>query len=157
MAVLLKIQYLDNYDPKWEPLHYKHLDDSGFDLRAAINTPIILKPLERALISAGIRISFEAENENGHLYEMQIRARSGLAAKYGIGVVNGPGTVDYGYRGEIKIPLINWGQEDFIIQPGDRIAQAVICPIIQAKIETVETVEDETSRGAGGFGSTGTR
>ena len=157
MSVKLKIQYLSHYQQNWGDLGYKNSDDSGFDLRAAINEPQILKAHQILLVPCGIKIELSHTNDTPYFYEMQIRARSGLAVKNGIGVVNGPGTVDYGYRGEIKVALINWSDTDFIIEPGDRIAQAVICPIIQPIIEKTEEVSDNTTRGSGGFGSTGTK
>ena len=92
----------------------------------------------------------------GTTYEIQTRPRSGLAAKNGISIVNAPGTIDYGYRGELKTILINLGTEDFIVQPGDRIAQAVVCPIIHPEIIS-GTVIDDTTRGSDGFGSTGAK
>ena len=136
---------------------YKHADDSGFDLRAAIPEPIVLHPGEYRLIDNGIKIEFQGPFplDDSFTYEIQVRPRSGLAAKYGIGVTNTPGTVDFGYRGELKTNLVNLGTEDFVINPGDRIAQAVVCPVIKAEITAIQAVSAETSRGAGGFGSTG--
>ncbi len=153
----LLIEYLDCYDKSWGELSYKHTDDSGFDLRAAIPEPITLKPGEYALISNGIKIEFEGPFPFGDDigYEIQVRPRSGLAAKNGISIVNTPGTVDFGYRGELKTTLINLGTQDFIINPGDRIAQAVVCPVIHPKIITTTCVSNNTTRGTGGFGSTG--
>ena len=153
----LCIEYLKNYDLAWGELGYKHTDDSGFDLRAAIPEPIILHPGEYRLIDNGIKIEFQGPFplDDQFIYEIQVRPRSGLAAKYGICVTNTPGTVDFGYRGELKTNLVNLGTTDFVINPGDRIAQAVVCPVLKANIVTVEAVGTETSRGAGGFGSTG--
>ena len=128
---------------------YATEEAAGFDLPASLNDlKIILKPGDRALIPTGIYM----ELPRG--YEAQIRARSGLAIKNGIGLVNGIGTIDSDYRGEIKVPLINWGREDFVIEDGDRIAQVVIAKYIRASIEVSEEISD-TERGAGGFGSTG--
>ena len=110
-----------------------------------------MKPGTHALIPNGIKLKIEGES---NLWEIQTRPRSGLAAKNGISIVNAPGTIDYGYRGELKTILINLGTEDFVIQPGDRIAQAVVCPIAHPEIVT-GTVAEDTTRGAGGFGSTG--
>ena len=155
----LLIEYLENYDKTWGELGYKHTDDSGFDLRAAIAEPITLKPGEHCLIDNGIKIEFEGPfplDEN-FIYEIQVRPRSGLAAKFGICVTNTPGTVDFGYRGELKTNLINLGTEDFVINPGDRIAQAVVCPVLKAQIIAVATVNKSTDRSAGGFGSTGVK
>ena len=155
----LLIEYLENYDKSWGELGYKHADDSGFDLRAAIKEPMVLKPGEYRLIDNGIKIEFEGPFPLGDdfTYEIQVRPRSGLAAKFGICVTNTPGTVDFGYRGELKTNLVNLGKEDFVINPGDRIAQAVVCPVIKAHIVAVQAVQAETSRGAGGFGSSGVR
>lgn len=149
----LIVEYLENYDKTWGPLAYKHADDSGFDLRAAIKEPMILASGQHAVIPNGIKIKMESDD---NAFELQTRPRSGLAAKFGISVVNSPGTVDFGYRGEVMSILINLGKEPFTINPGDRIAQAIICPIIRPEI--VEgTVDDTTTRSAGGFGSTGVK
>ena len=149
----LIVEYLDNYDKSWGSLGYKHADDSGFDLRAAIKEPMILAPGQHAVIPNGFKMKIESDN---NAFELQTRPRSGLAAKFGISVVNSPGTVDFGYRGEVMTILINCGKENFVINPGDRIAQAVICPIVRPEI--VEgTVDDITTRSAGGFGSTGVK
>jgi dUTP pyrophosphatase len=116
------------------------------DLRSAEN--LTLKPGARALVATGIAIALP---EN---YEAQVRPRSGLAVKNGITVLNSPGTIDTDYRGEIKVPLINHGQEDFVIARGDRIAQLVVAAVTTAVLVEVETLDD-TARGAGGFGSSG--
>lgn len=121
---------------------------AGMDLRANIEEPIVLKPLERCLVPTGLFIALPAG------YEAQVRPRSGLALKHGIGVLNSPGTIDADYRGEIRVILVNLSNEDFVINDGERIAQMVV-----ARHETVEwtAVEElgETERGAGGFGHTG--
>ncbi len=149
----LIVEYLENYDKNWGTLGYKHADDSGFDLRAAIKEPITLTPGQYTVIPNGIKLKIKSEDNT---FEIQTRPRSGLAAKFGISVVNSPGTVDFGYRGEVMTILINCGKEDFVINPGDRIAQAVICPIMRPEI--VEgIVDDSTTRSAGGFGSTGVK
>ncbi|TCO79891.1 dUTP diphosphatase [Marinisporobacter balticus] len=127
---------------------YETVGSAGMDLHANIEETITLKPGERKLISTGIFIQLPKG------LEAQIRARSGLAVKYGIGLVNGVGTIDSDYRGEIKVPLINWGDEDFHIAPSDRIAQMVICKYEKITWEEVEIL-DETKRGIGGFGHTG--
>lgn len=127
---------------------YETAGSAGMDLRAAISEEIILKPGERILVPTGIYI----ELPEG--LEAQIRARSGLAVKYGIGLVNGVGTIDSDYRGEIKVPLINWGDSDFTINRGDRIAQMVICKYERIDWEKVDIL-CETERGQGGFGHTG--
>ncbi len=116
------------------------------DLRSADN--LILKPGARALVATGIAIALP---EN---FEAQVRPRSGLAVKHGITVLNSPGTIDADYRGEIKVPLINLGTEDFVISRGDRIAQMVVAPVTMAELVEVESL-DETLRGDGGFGSSG--
>lgn len=127
---------------------YATKGSAGFDLSAFLEEPMTLKPGERALVPTGIFM----EIPEG--YEAQVRARSGLAIKKGIGLVNGIGTIDSDYRGELKVPLINWGQEDFVINSGDRIAQVVIASVIQAEFELTEEL-GETKRGSGGFGHTG--
>ncbi len=121
---------------------------AGMDLRAAINEKICIRPGERKVIPTGIII----ELPEG--YEGQVRPRSGLALKKGITVLNSPGTIDADYRGEVKVILINLGEETVEINRGDRIAQLVISPVVKAEIEEVEVLS-ETIRGEGGFGSTG--
>ena len=127
---------------------YETAASAGMDIRAYLNEPVELLPGQRALIPTGIYL----EIPEG--YEVQIRARSGLAIKRGIGLVNGIGTIDSDYRGEVKIALINWGDEPFVISNGERVAQ-----MVAARYEKVEfTVADElseTERGSGGFGHTG--
>ena len=147
----LKIKYLPNYSPEWERLSYANPFDAGLDLRAAIPEVQTLMPGERAVIPNGISCEMQAPSSD---YEIQIRARSGLAAKKGIALVNSPATIDWGYRGELKSILFNTSKEPFVINPGDRIAQMVICPIIHPEIEEVDDLSD-TQRGAGGFGSSG--
>ena len=127
---------------------YETEGSAGFDLPAFLDEPVRLKPGERKLVPTGIFI----ELPQG--YEAQVRARSGLAVKYGIGLVNGIGTIDADYRGEIKVPLINWGEEEFVINNGDRIAQVVICRFEQVCLEPAAEL-DRTERGEGGFGHTG--
>ncbi len=152
----LNIQYLENYDLSWGELGYKHAGDAGFDLRAAIPETIILKPHEYRPIPTGVCFELETGDvPSGLNYEIQIRARSGLAAKHGITMMNGVGTVDLGYRGEVRAILVNHGAEEFVINPGDRIAQAVVAPVMVVDFAKVDTVQDNTTRGAGGFGSTG--
>ena len=120
---------------------------AGMDLFAAIDKPIELSPLERIIVPTGLKLSLPSN------MEAQIRPRSGLAFKQGITVLNSPGTIDSDYRGEIKILLINLGQNIFKIEHGDRVAQLVIAPITQANLNVVLTL-DATQRGHGGFGST---
>ena len=127
---------------------YETEGSAGMDIRAYLDQPVIIKPGERKMIPTGLFMEFEPG------YEVQIRARSGLAAKHGIGLVNGVGTIDSDYRGEILVALINLGQDAFAVENGDRIAQMVISPIVQAEIESADELSD-TVRGTGGFGSTG--
>tara|TARA_B100001057_G_scaffold93425_1_gene89783 strand:- start:1868 stop:2305 length:438 start_codon:yes stop_codon:yes gene_type:complete len=127
---------------------YVTIGASGMDLMAYINNPINLKPGESCLVPTGLSVAFPSE------YEIQIRPRSGLAAKSNISVLNTPGTIDSDYRGELKIILINHGHKNFIINNKDRIAQMVLTPVV--KIELEETNElPKSIRGDGGFGSTG--
>ena len=127
---------------------YKTAGAAGMDLCAAITEGITLKPLERRLIPTGLKIELE------HGYEAQIRPRSGLSIKHGISLINCVGTVDEDYRGEVCVPVVNLSNEEYTIQPDERIAQMVIARVEQAKIEVV-TELSETERGEGGFGSTG--
>lgn len=127
---------------------YETKGSAGVDLQAYVENAVVLKPMERALIPTGIFIELPVG------YEAQVRARSGLAIKHGISLVNGIGTIDSDYRGEIKVILINLGDKDFTINNGDRIAQMVFIKHEQANFELVEQLED-TERGAGGFGHTG--
>ncbi len=127
---------------------YETTGSAGFDLPAHLSEPVILAPGERKLIPTGIFI----ELPEG--YEAQVRARSGLAVKHGLGLVNGIGTIDSDYRGELKVPMINWGQEPFTVTDGLRIAQVVISRYEQVELEPVEILSD-TERGEGGFGHTG--
>jgi dUTP pyrophosphatase len=131
---------------------------SGFDLRADLETSVRIRPSKFAIIPTGLY--FDLSSQFDANYEIQIRPRSGLAAKNGVTVLNSPGTIDADYRGEIKVILINHGEEDFIIQNGDRIAQAVICVVMAKKIirlNKVDDVSNDTERGTSGFGSTGTK
>ena len=127
---------------------YKTEGAAGMDLCAAISEPITLKPLERYLVPTGLKIELE------HGYEAQIRPRSGLSIKHGISLINCVGTVDEDYRGEVCVGLVNLSNDEYTIQPDERIAQMVIAKVEQAKIEVV-TELSETVRGEGGFGSTG--
>jgi len=147
--VTVRIKPLPHFDGLDLP-RYQTPGSAGMDLPAAIpeDEPVVLQPGEWQLIPVGLAIALPQG------YEAQIRPRSGLAAKFGISCVNTPGTVDADYRGELRVNLINHGKERFIVRRGDRIAQMIIAPVVQARLEPVETL-DETSRGAGGFGSTG--
>jgi dUTP pyrophosphatase len=121
---------------------------AGMDLRAA--EPAILKPGARCLMPTGLAIALPPG------FEAQVRPRSGLAVKHGVTVLNAPGTIDCDYRGEVKVPLINHGEEDFVIQRGDRIAQIVIAPVTRVSWAEADVLDD-TARGSGGFGSSGRR
>ncbi len=127
---------------------YETVGSSGMDLSANINSSIDIPPGQTAIIPTGLSVSIPQG------YEIQIRPRSGIAAKKSVTVLNTPGTVDSDYRGEIKVILINLGKLSFTVEKGDRIAQMVICPVIKAKLKEVEDL-NTTSRGEGGFGSTG--
>ena len=135
-------------DPKVKLPEYKTAGASGMDLLAFIRKPLTVKPKTSSLIPTGLSVAFSED------YEIQIRPRSGLAAKNNISVLNTPGTIDSDYRGEIKVIIYNHGDNDFIINNGDRIAQMILTPVIKMKLE--ETLDlPETIRGKGGFGSTG--
>ena len=127
---------------------YKSKGASGMDLMAFIKEPIKIKPKTSVLVSTGIAIAFSED------YEIQIRPRSGLAAKHNVSVLNTPGTIDSDYRGEIKIIIYNHGSVDFIIKNGDRIAQMILTPVIKIELEERKNLP-ESLRGEGGFGSTG--
>lgn len=127
---------------------YATADAAGMDLRANLEAPITMQPLERTLVPTGLFMELPSG------YEAQIRPRSGLAIKQGLTLLNTPGTIDADYRGEIKIIMINLSNEPQTIQHGDRIAQMVIAPFLQATLEEVKELTD-TERGTGGFGHTG--
>ena len=127
---------------------YKTNGASGMDLMAFISEPIIVKPRSSSLVPTGISVAFSEE------FEIQIRPRSGLAAKNNISVLNTPGTIDSDYRGEIKVIIFNHGNKEFIVNNNDRIAQMILTPIVKMELEEVESLP-ETNRGEGGFGSTG--
>jgi dUTP pyrophosphatase len=129
---------------------YETLGSSGMDIAAHIKNNIIIFPGEKALVPTGFSIAIPRG------YEVQIRPRSGLAAKKSITVLNTPGTIDADYRGEIKVILINLGKEKFVVENGERIAQMVVCPVVQANLQEVEELS-QTARGSSGFGSTGTK
>lgn len=127
---------------------YETGEAAGMDVRAAVTEPLVLNPGDRALVPAGFQMALP------HGFEAQIRPRSGLAYKHGITMLNSPGTIDSDYRGEVKVLAINHGKEPFTIRHGDRIAQMVISPVIQAGVRETDTLPG-TERGDGGFGSTG--
>ena len=145
---MLKIQVINKGH---QPLpQYATPQSAGMDLRANLEEPIILRPLERRLIPTGLHIALPAG------YEAQVRPRSGLALKKGITVLNSPGTIDADYRGEVGVLLIDLSQEDFVVNDGERIAQMVIARHEQGEFEAVEML-DETERGEGGYGHTGVK
>lgn len=121
---------------------------AGMDLRANLDAPMVIKPLERVLVPTGLYMALPEG------YEAQVRPRSGLALKHGVTVLNSPGTIDADYRGEIGVILVNLGQEDFVVRDGERIAQMVVARYEQARLLSVETL-DKTERGEGGFGHSG--
>lgn len=130
--------------------NYETVAAAGMDLRAAVDSPIVLKPGERQMIPTGLQMALPEG------YEAQVRPRSGLAIRNGITMLNTPGTIDADYRGEIKVIAINHGEKDFVVNHGDRIAQMVIAPVTQFPVVEVDEL-DETDRGKGGFGSTGVK
>jgi dUTP pyrophosphatase len=144
--VVVKFKKLEHF--QGETPAYATSGSSGMDVRACMSEPLTIEPGERVLIPTGLSSEFP------HGYEIQVRPRSGLAISKGLSLVNSPGTVDADYRGEIKVIMINLGQEAVRIMPQDRIAQFVVCPVIQAQIEFSEDLAD-SDRGEGGFGSTG--
>jgi dUTP pyrophosphatase len=129
---------------------YQSAHAAGLDLLAAVpqDTPLLLAPGKHAMVPTGLTIALPKG------FEAQVRPRSGLAAKHGVTVLNSPGTIDADYRGEVSVILINHGAEPFTIRRGERIAQMVIAPVVQARLNPVDSLPD-TSRGGGGFGSTG--
>ena len=135
-------------DPAVELPAYKTEGASGMDLMALLNEPINLKPNSSCLVPTGLAVAFSSD------FEIQIRPRSGLAAKNSISVLNTPGTIDSDYRGEIKVILFNHGKSDFLINNKDRIAQMILTPVIKMDLEETDDLP-ETIRGEGGFGSTG--
>lgn len=146
----VKLLKLDNFDNELELPEYKTPEAAGADIRASLGKgeKMIIKPGQRVLIPTGLSMEIEPG------YEVQVRPRSGLSLKTGLLVVNSPGTIDSDYRGELKIIMGNLGDQDEIIEHGDRVAQLVIAPVIQAQFKIV-THLNESIRGEGGFGSTG--
>ena len=142
---VLKIKKLEN---NTNIPAYQTEGSSGMDLYAGISEPITLKPLERKLIPTGIKIELPIG------YEAQVRARSGLSIKHGLTLINGIGTVDSDYRGELCVPMVNISNEEYTINPNDRIAQMVICKYEKVDIQVTDELSD-TERSVGGFGSTG--
>ncbi|MFO7483391.1 dUTP diphosphatase [Oceanibaculum nanhaiense] len=148
MSIALPVRILPHGEGLALPA-YQTADSAGLDLVAAVEAEMVLQPGERALVPTGLAIALPSG------YEAQIRPRSGLAFKHGMTVLNSPGTVDADYRGEVKVLMINLGQEPFAVKRGERIAQMVVAPVTQIVWQPVADL-DETARGAGGFGSTGT-
>jgi dUTP pyrophosphatase len=130
------------------PPAYQSTEAAGMDLPAAIEADVVIAPGKRALIGTGWAFAIP------HGFEGQVRPRSGLALRHGVTVLNTPGTIDSDYRGEIKVVLANFGDADFVVRPGDRIAQLVIVPVARAALRVVVSLE-ATARGDGGYGSTG--
>jgi dUTP pyrophosphatase len=149
MTITLEFKRLEHGRDLPLPAYQSELA-AGLDLLAAVDEPLTLQPGARALVSTGLAMALPAG------FEAQVRPRSGLAAKHGVTVLNTPGTIDADYRGEVKVILINLGDQEFLISRGDRIAQMVVAPLLQAAIQEVEVLS-ETDRGTGGFGSTGQR
>ena len=144
-AGILKVQRLR---PDASVPRYATDGAAGLDLAAAIDEPLTLPAGQRVAVPTGLAIALPPSHEG------QVRPRSGLAAKHGVTVLNAPGTIDEDYRGEVRVLLVNHGTEDFVIRPGDRIAQLVVAPV--TRVEVAEVAElSETERGSGGFGSTG--
>ncbi|WP_439515001.1 dUTP diphosphatase [Oceanibaculum nanhaiense] len=148
MSIALPVRILPHGEGLALPA-YQTADSAGLDLVAAVEAEMVLQPGARALVPTGLAIALPLG------YEAQIRPRSGLAFKHGLTVLNSPGTVDADYRGEVKVLMINLGQEPFAVKRGERIAQMVVAPVTQIVWQPVADL-DETARGAGGFGSTGT-
>ncbi len=146
--ILLKIKALSHYSGT--PLKYESDLASGFDIRAQLDGDIIITPGQRLLIPIGL--TFEVAPN----YELQVRPRNGLAIKKGVTLVNSPGKIDADYRGEVKISIINHGNEAVTISPHDRIAQLVLCPVVQAEFQWVSHL-GISKRGEAGFGSTGVK
>jgi dUTP pyrophosphatase len=143
----LALQVLPHADGLELPA-YQTPGSAGMDLRAAIDADVVLQPGERTAVPTGLRMALPA----GH--EGQVRPRSGLAYRHGLTVTNAPGTIDEDYRGEVKVLLVNLGQEAVTITRGMRVAQLVVAPVVQVSVQPVDDL-DETTRGTGGFGSTG--
>ena len=140
--------YIENCS-KYELPKYAHPGDSGMDIRANIEESVTLKPLERYIFPTGIKVNIPEG------FEIQVRSRSGLAAKRGIAVLNSPGTIDQGFKGEIGVILVNLSNEPQIIDPGERIAQLVVARVEKAELEEIDNVPEDTERGSGAYGSSG--
>jgi dUTP pyrophosphatase len=148
-GVSVKIKMLSGSEGL-QPPSYETAHSAGMDIRAAVTDSVVLKPGERQLIPTGFAMALPPG------FEAQIRPRSGLAIKHGITMLNSPGTIDSDYRGEVKVIAVNHGSEPYTVNRGDRIAQMIIAPVVQARMIQTESL-DNTDRGDGGFGSTGNR
>tara|TARA_B100001142_G_C13781355_1_gene441194 strand:+ start:47 stop:484 length:438 start_codon:yes stop_codon:yes gene_type:complete len=144
---MVKVQ-IKKLDPAVNLPEYKTDGASGMDLVAFLNEPINIKPKTSSLIPTGLSVAFSNQ------YEIQIRPRSGLAAKNNVSVLNTPGTIDSDYRGEIKVIIYNHGDKNFLVSNGDRIAQMILSPVVKMELQEISDLP-ETTRGEGGFGSTG--
>lgn len=149
-SIQIKIQHIDKKFSDIQLPEYATGGSSGLDLRAAVDSDIKIGKGKVVLVPTNLKVEIPAG------YEIQVRPRSGLAAKNGIGVLNSPGTIDSDYRGEIKVILFNFGDEDFLIKRGDRIAQMVLSKVYRAELIVADEL-NESTRGAGGFGHTGTK
>lgn len=149
MTIQVEIQRLPHGEGIELP-HYASAHAAGMDIRAAVDTLVTLKPLERRVIPTGFSLAIPAG------YEAQIRPRSGMALKKGLSIPNSPGTIDADYRGEVGVIVINLSNEDILIERGERIAQMIFAPVAKAVLQEVALLDD-TDRGAGGFGSTGAK
>lgn len=147
-SIKLKIKRISEKFTDVELPHYATAGSAGMDIRAAVESSIILKPGTVELIPTNLSVEIPVG------YEIQVRPRSGLAAKHGIGILNSPGTIDSDYRGEVKVIMFNFSKEDFTIERGERIAQLVIAKVYKAEVEESDSLEN-TQRGEGGFGHTG--
>jgi dUTP pyrophosphatase len=146
MTPIIKIKRLREHQLPLPAYQSEHA--AGMDLMADIETPLALAPMSRVAVPTGFAIEIPPG------FEGQVRPRSGLAFKQGVTVINAPGTIDADYRGEVKVLLVNLGNDTVLVHPGDRVAQLVIAPVIRASVEEVDNLED-TARGGGGFGHTG--
>lgn len=148
MSVVIQVRRLPHGEGLPLPA-YATAGAAGMDLLAAVEAPVTIEPGKRALIPTGLTIALPAG------FELQVRPRSGLALRHGIVLPNSPGTIDEDYRGEVQVIVLNAGDTAFVVERGMRIAQAIVAPVVQAAWQEVDAL-DETSRGVGGFGSTGT-
>jgi dUTP pyrophosphatase len=149
--ITVKVVTLSHYDQSFALPSYETTGAAGADVRACLGNgeKMIIKPGERVLVPTGLSM------EIPHGYEVQVRPRSGLSFKTGLMVLNSPGTIDSDYRGEVKVIIGNLGKNDEVINHGDRVAQLVLAPVVQAFYQATNESLSETARGAGGFGSTG--